>query len=136
VVNPVLGVLLRSPAHRLLSGFVLLLEYTGRHTGRRYGLPVMYGPAGDEFVVMAGQPAHKTWWPNFGCDPQPVAVTVTVRGNQQTCTARLLDISSDAHRQAVQAYQRRFPKMVLDPTAPVLVLTPTQDPREAPPSSR
>jgi hypothetical protein len=121
VVNPVLSVLLRSPAHRLLSGSVLLLAYSGRRTGRRYGLPVMYALSGDGFVVMAGQPADKTWWRNFGRDPQPVAVTVD--GKRTLCRARLLDASSDEHRQAVEAYQRRFPKMVLDPTAPVLLLT-------------
>ena len=121
VVNPVLRALLRSPAHRLLSGSVLLLQYTGRRTGRRYGLPVMYASSGDGFVVMAGQPAAKTWWRNFGCDPQPVAVTVG--GKRTLCRARLLDASSDDHRQAVDAYQRRFPKLVLDPTAPVLFLT-------------
>jgi deazaflavin-dependent oxidoreductase (nitroreductase family) len=121
VVKPVLSVPLRSPAHRLLSGSVLLLEYSGRRTGRRYGLPVMYASSGDGFVVMAGQPADKTWWRNFGRDPQPVAVTVD--GKRTLCRARLLDASSDEHRQAVEAYQRRFPKMVLDPTAPVLLLT-------------
>ena len=121
VVNPVLRVLLRSPAHRLLSGSVLLLEYTGRRTGRRYALPVMYASAGDRLVVMAGQPANKTWWRNFGREPQPVAATVS--GKQEPCTVLLLDAGSDEHRQAVQAYQRRFPKMVLDPTAPVLLLT-------------
>jgi deazaflavin-dependent oxidoreductase (nitroreductase family) len=129
VVNPVLSVLLRSPAHRLLSGSVLLLEYSGRRTGRRYGLPVMYASSGDGFVVMAGQPADKTWWRNFGRDPQPVAVTVD--GKRTLCRARLLDASSDEHRQAVEAYQRRFPKMVLDPTAPVLLLTAPREP--APP---
>ena len=50
VVNPVLRVLLRSPAHRLLSGSVLLLQYTGRRTGRRYGLPVMYASSGGEVI--------------------------------------------------------------------------------------
>jgi hypothetical protein len=77
-------------------------------------------------VVMAGQPADKTWWRNFGCDPQPVSVTVG--GKRTLCRARLLDASSDDHRQAVEAYQRRFPKMVLDPTAPVLLLTGPTEP--------
>jgi deazaflavin-dependent oxidoreductase (nitroreductase family) len=121
VVNPVLRLLLQSPAHRMLSGSVLLLDYTGRRSGRRYGLPVMYASTGDGFVVMAGQPAHKTWWRNFGGEPQPVAATVG--GKRTMCTARLLDVGADEHRQAVQAYQRRFPKMVLDPTAPVLLIT-------------
>ena len=33
---------LRSPAHRLLSGMAVELRYTGRRSGRRYVLPVQY----------------------------------------------------------------------------------------------
>jgi hypothetical protein len=121
LLNPVLRVLLRSPAHQLLSGSVLLLEYSGRRSGRRYGLPVMYAATGDGFVVMAGQPAGKTWWRNFSGEPRPVVATVCRK--QEPGSARLLDAGSDEHRQAVQVYQRRFPKLVLDPTAPVLLLT-------------
>ena len=59
VVNPVVRTLLRSPAHRLLSGSLLLLDDTGRRSGRRYVLPVAY--AGDDLVVVVGQPATKSW---------------------------------------------------------------------------
>lgn len=34
MVNPVVRLLLRSPAHRLLSGRVALITVTGRRTGR------------------------------------------------------------------------------------------------------
>jgi hypothetical protein len=70
---------------------------------------------------MGGQPGARTWCRNFGCDPQ--AGTAAVDGTRTLCRARLLDAGSDDHRQAVEAYQRRFPKMVLDPAAPVLLLT-------------
>jgi hypothetical protein len=121
VVNPVLRMLLRSPAHPMLSGSVLLLEYTGHRSGRRFGLPVMYATAGDGWVVIAGKPANKTWWRNFGVEPQPVAATVG--GKRTMCTARLLDVGAEEHRQAVTAYRRRFPGMVQDATAPVLLIT-------------
>ena len=70
VVNPVVRTLLRSPAHRLLSGSLLLLDDTGRRSGRRYVLPVAYAAAGDDLVVVVGQPASKTWWRNFDGAPQ------------------------------------------------------------------
>ena len=122
VVNPVVRVILRSPAHRALSGSVLFLEYTGHRSGRRYGLPVMYASSGDGLVVMAGQPAGKTWWRNFGCEPQAVAVTL---GAQRTMgAARLLGVGTEERRQAVEAYRRRFPTVMLDLVAPVLFIVP------------
>jgi deazaflavin-dependent oxidoreductase (nitroreductase family) len=122
VVNPVVRAVLRSPAHRLLSGSVLLLEYTGRRSGRLRALPVMYAPAGEDLVVMAGHPATKSWWRNFDLDPRPVQVTV--RSGRQNCTARRPDVGTDDHEQAVRAYRRRFPRGVPDPGGPVVVLTP------------
>ena len=61
-VNPVVRAVLRSRAHRLLSGSFLLLEYTGRRTRNRYVLPVGYVPSGGDgdLVVVAGQYATKT----------------------------------------------------------------------------
>jgi len=41
--GPVLAVL-RSPAHRLLSGMAIELRYTGRRSGREFTLPVQYAP--------------------------------------------------------------------------------------------
>jgi hypothetical protein len=122
VVDPVVGVLLRSPAHGLLSGSMLLLEYTGRHSGRRHALPVMYASAGEDLVVMAGQPTTKTWWHNFGPDPLPVLATI--RSDQRTYTARRPDVGTDDHDRALRAYRKRFPRGVPDPEVPVVVLTP------------
>jgi len=120
LVDPVVRALLRSPAHRLLSGSVLLLEYIGRRSGQRRALPVMYAPAGEDLVVMAGHPGTKTWWRNFGPDPR--GVQVTVRGEQRNGAARRPDIGTDDHEQAVRAYRRRYPRGVPDPAAPVVVL--------------
>ena len=40
VLNPLMRVLLRSPAHRLVSRRFMLLILTGRKTGRTYTIPV------------------------------------------------------------------------------------------------
>jgi deazaflavin-dependent oxidoreductase (nitroreductase family) len=122
VVNPVVRELLRSPAHRLLSGSVLLLAYTGRRSGEHRELPTMYAELDDSFVVVAGQPDTKTWWRNFAGDVQPV--TVTVAGRQRSCLARLVAPGTAEHSPAVDAYRERYPRAPVGDAAPVLVLTP------------
>jgi hypothetical protein len=42
VVNPIVRLVLRSPVHRLLSGWLVILAYQGHKTGRWYSLPCMH----------------------------------------------------------------------------------------------
>jgi deazaflavin-dependent oxidoreductase (nitroreductase family) len=126
VVNPVVRCLLRSPAHRVLSRSVLLLAYTGRRSGVRRELPVMYAGLGERFVVVAGRPGTKSWWRNFVGAAQPV--TITVAGRRDSCAAQLLEPGTDEHRGALGAYHQRYPRVPVEDTAPVLVLTPTATP--------
>jgi hypothetical protein len=53
VVNPVIRVLLRSPAHGLLSKQLMLLKVTGRKSGRVYTIPVGRHELDGELVVSA-----------------------------------------------------------------------------------
>ena len=122
IVNPVVRPLLRSPAHRVLSGSVLLLAYTGRRSGIHRELPVMYAGLGDRMVVLVGQPDTKTWWRNFTGDDRPATVTVARRSS--SCAARLLEPGTDEHQQAVDAYRARYPRVPVGDATPVLVLTP------------
>lgn len=124
LVNPVVRALLCSPAHRMLSGSLLLLDYTGRRSGHRYVLPVGYAraSAGGDLVVVVGQHATKTWWRNF--DEQPQQVTVHLCGHPEPANARLLSAGTNEHAEAVRAYKTRFPRPAVESAAPVLVLTP------------
>jgi hypothetical protein len=122
VVDPVVRGLLRSPAHRLLSGSVLLVACTGRRSGVRRELPVMYAETGGHYVVVAGRPDTKTWWRNFADDVRPV--TLTVAGRLGSARARLLEPSSAAYRLALDAYRVRYPPVPVEETTPVLVLSP------------
>ncbi|MEP6463283.1 MAG: hypothetical protein ABJC62_07695 [Frankiaceae bacterium] len=45
MINPVMRRVLSSPLHGLVSRHVLLLELTGRRTGRRYAIPVGLSPS-------------------------------------------------------------------------------------------
>jgi deazaflavin-dependent oxidoreductase (nitroreductase family) len=126
LVNPVLRGLLRSPAHRALSGSVLLLAYTGRRSGVRRELPVMYAVLDGHYVVAAGQPETKTWWRNFAGDDRPVAVTVA--GRRRDCRARLMDPMNAEHDVALAAYRQRYPRVPVPDATPVLDVIPDDQP--------
>ncbi len=126
VVNPVVRSLLRTPAHRLLSGSVLILAYTGRRSGLHRELPATFAMLDDRYVVVAGQPETKTWWRNFTGDAQPV--TVTLAGRRLSCQARLLEPSTAEHTLALGVYRERYPHVPVEDATPVLVLTPSGQP--------
>jgi hypothetical protein len=126
LVNPVVRGLLRSPAHRVLSGSMLLLAYTGRRSGVRRELPVMYAELSGRYVVAVGQPGTKTWWRNFTGGVRPV--TVTVAGRRRDCGARLLGPGTGEHHVALAAYRQRYPRVPIDDSTPVLDVTPTVGP--------
>jgi hypothetical protein len=81
-MNPVVGAVLRSPAHRLLSGQLALITVTGRVSGREYTIPVLYQRNGDAVQIEVGWPERKRWWRNLagaGGD-----VTVRLGGEERT----------------------------------------------------
>jgi deazaflavin-dependent oxidoreductase (nitroreductase family) len=125
VVNPVVRCLLRTPAHRVLSGSVLLLAYTGRRSGLRRELPAMFAVLDDRYVVVAGQPETKTWWRNFTAQAAPV--TVTAGNRRRRCRARLLEPRTAEHQRALDAYRQRYPRAPVEDATVVLVLTPDHD---------
>jgi hypothetical protein len=76
IVNPALRTILRSPVHRLASGRVALITYTGRRSGREYTIPCFYRDKGDEVTIAVGWPDRKFWWRNLTRDGGPVRLLV------------------------------------------------------------
>lgn len=115
--NRVVAALLRSPAHRVLSGSVVLVRYTGRRSGRLVTTPTQYAPApgtdGDAtagLVVLVGRPDGKRWWRNFtGGWP----LEVLVRGTWVPMSGTALRGHDDPGAVAplLDAYLERFPKV-------------------------
>jgi deazaflavin-dependent oxidoreductase (nitroreductase family) len=103
--NAVVLAVLRSPAHRLLSGVAVELRYTGRRSGRRYVLPVQYARDGSRLVVAPQDPDSKTWWRNFRT-PQPV--TVRLAGRLRDGTARVVDRADPAWAADRRLYGSRW----------------------------
>src|SRR5437667_5478925 len=59
--NPFMRLVLGSRAHRMMSGQLMLLSFTGRRTGRSYTTPVSYVREGTNLLV----PGGGAWWKNL-----------------------------------------------------------------------
>ncbi len=103
LANPIVRATLSSPAHRPLSGVLLVLSYKGRQSGRAHSLPLQYARYGDKLVVMSGTASQKAWWRNFR---EPARVAVTLGGKQRPWTAHVL--SGQERDEARAAYSARF----------------------------
>jgi hypothetical protein len=108
LLNPVITALLRSPLHPLLSTGLLLLTVTGRHTGRRYSIPVGYQRDGDNLVVIVSEARTKQWWRNYY---EPAPVSVRLRGREFTGRAELVPNGSDEFCALVERTLERVPWM-------------------------
>jgi hypothetical protein len=106
VVNPLVRALLRSPLHRLLDRSLLLLTYTGRVSGRRHTLPVMYAEAQRGLVAFAAEPERKRWWRNLRGGE---AVTVRLRGRELDGYACLVEEPAEVAR-GLAVYLARYPR--------------------------
>lgn len=90
-VNPVVRLLLRSPAHGALSRRLALITVTGRRSGHRFTIPVGYREADRRVEILVGRPERKRWWRNLrGGAP----VQLHLRGEQHTGWA---EVHGDEH---------------------------------------
>jgi hypothetical protein len=76
VMNPIMKRLLRSPLHRLLSGTLMLVTYTGCKTGKQYTIPIGYFVWG-QGELMSFSSAR--WWTNLRSSPP---VTLLLKGRR------------------------------------------------------
>lgn len=75
-VNALVRPLVLSPRwNRLVGGWMTVVTYTGRRSGRTITLPVGYRrPAPDRALVIVAMPRRKTWWRNFTGAGAPITV--------------------------------------------------------------
>ena len=86
-LNAAMRILLRSPLHPLRSGRVLLLEFSGRRSGRRYLIPVSHWdrPAGQAICLSSTTWAR--WWVNL----DDADVVLYIYGQRRPGHATLVD---------------------------------------------
>jgi hypothetical protein len=80
LMNAMPRLILSSPAHPVLSGRYLIIEFTGRTTGRSYSTPVAYRRHGDRLLISTDSP----WWRNVAAG-EPVIVRL--RGTRRAGTS-------------------------------------------------
>ena len=107
-LNPLVAGLLRSPLHFVVSPGLALLTITGRHSGRRYSIPVGYQRDGGDLVVMVSEARRKQWWRNFY---EPAPIEVRLRGREHTGRAELVAPGSDRFQELADQTLRRVPWM-------------------------
>ena len=98
VINPLTGLILRSPLHALLSGRLVLLSYTGHKSGKQFTTPVGYALADDGVLLQTAS----AWKKNFA---RPTNVRVRLRGREYTGVAQaIVDEAGlvDAYRQILR----------------------------------
>ena len=105
LLNAVVRLVLRSPAHRLLSGSVLLLGFVGRKSGRRYSVPVGYVFEGEDVVCFTGK-AWSGWWRNLAGGAQ---VVLRLRGRDLRCQAEVVT-DEGAVARGLTAFMLEHPK--------------------------
>jgi hypothetical protein len=118
--NTLVLAVLRSPAHRLLSGTAIELRYTGRRSGRRYLLPVQYAREGNRLVVVPQGAETKTWWRNF-LTPQPVSVRLASRLRDGIAT--VVQPGDPAWEEDRRLYESRWRRLAGRVAGPVVEIT-------------
>ena len=118
--NRLVRAVLRSPAHRLLSGMAIELSYTGRRTGRQYSVPLQYARDADRVVVVPQGAESKTWWRNF-LTPQPVRVRL--KGRLHDGVAHVVPPDDPAYDEAKRLYESRWRRMGGPVTGSVVEIT-------------
>lgn len=71
--NTISGLVLKSPAHRLLSRNTLLITYSDRSTGERLSIPANYLDTEQEILILGQR--KKMWWKNLH-NGAPVTLTI------------------------------------------------------------
>jgi F420H(2)-dependent quinone reductase len=85
VMNPFMKGLLRSPLHRLLSGTLMLLTYTGRKTGKQYIIPIGYFAWGEDELMSF---SSSRWWTNLRSKPP---VTLLLKGRRMHAVPTVIE---------------------------------------------
>ena len=109
--NAVIETILKSPAHRLLSGKLVMVRYQDGQSSTEHTSQAQYADTHHGIVVAISDPETDTWWRNFTTMGQ---VHVLVAGTWTPMTAHALVGSEDpdAVTPLLRSYATRFPNVV------------------------
>jgi deazaflavin-dependent oxidoreductase (nitroreductase family) len=105
IVNFVVRVLLKSPLHFLMSDSVLLINYRGRKSGKKFSTPVRYLDTGACFRCVTSEEVQ--WWRNVQANP---AVTLLVSGANHSCSATILERNPTRVQELLSEFLAVYPQ--------------------------
>jgi hypothetical protein len=97
--NRLIALLLRSPAHPLLSWRLALITVTGRRTGREHTFPIEYKLDGQQLKIPVMWPQRKVWWRNLR---EEAPVRLRLRGRVRSGRALAREARPDEVKVEVQ----------------------------------
>ena len=105
VINPVVKKILRSPLHGVLSQNTLLLEFTGRKSGRKLSTPVSYHSS--DGVAHCFTRKSFVWWKNLN---SAESVYVTIKGKRHLVNPEVEAENSEIKGRALRHFLRAVPR--------------------------
>ncbi|MER7411917.1 hypothetical protein [Streptomyces cacaoi] len=108
--NHLVGPLLRSPLHGLLSRRLLVIRYEGAKTGRRYAVPVAYYRYAQDEVWVFG--ARTGWMSHFR---RPRTARLVLRGRETRAEGTAVEDREQVADLLQELVRRLGPRAILDP---------------------
>ena len=108
IINPMLALLLRSPAHFLMSGSLLLITFTGRRSGRSYSTPLRYVRDGETIRCFSSKETR--WWRNLSDPKGSARIWLTIQGAGAPYQASVIVDEPERIRKLLADYLRRHPQ--------------------------
>jgi deazaflavin-dependent oxidoreductase (nitroreductase family) len=98
--NPIMKRILTSPAHWPLSRWFIVIEWTGRTSGKRYSTPVAYLTSDSQIWVTTGD----RWWRNLADRPN---VRIWLRGRGRAALAEPVLDRAESVRGHAEVFRRQ-----------------------------
>ena len=107
-MNGLIKALLRSPIHFVASKGLMVVQWSGRKSGRRFSIPVGYQPAGDDVIVMLSKRDEKNWWLNF---ESPWPADLWIQGRLRTVMGEVIPVGTPEFFEQCEHTLHRLPWM-------------------------
>jgi len=102
ILNKTMKLVLRSPAHGMISKTILLITFTGRKSGKTYTTPVSYSQFGDQVNIFT----HASWWKNLSSGS---SVTLRIQGREYKGLVEPVAEDQQAIAAGLEAHLRKVP---------------------------
>jgi deazaflavin-dependent oxidoreductase (nitroreductase family) len=104
-MNACMSFVLKTPLlHRMVSGSIVLITFTGRKSGQRHSTPVSYDLEGNTVTILTKK--FRQWWKNFETHPD-----VELRLKGRTVRGRAsASVGNEALLPVLAAFLERHPR--------------------------